>query len=75
MLMNFHFLVSTSLYSKFGYKWPMITDKQVQVSCVNDLGPRSRNDIDLQYLHIFINPISFRSHAAIVSEKYVKVSS
>ena len=42
---------------------------------VNDLGPRSRNDIDLQYSHTFINLISclllliFRSLAEIVSEK------
>ena len=44
-------------------------EKQVQVSCIIDLGPRSRNDIDLQYSHIFINSISFRSQAVIVSEK------
>ena len=30
---------------------------------------RSRNDIDLQYSHIFIKSISLRSQAAIVSEK------
>ena len=36
-------------------QWLLI--KQVQVSCVNDHGPRSRNDIDLQYLHIFINQL------------------
>ena len=48
-------------------QWLLI--KQVQVSYVNDLGPRSRNDLDLQYAHIFINSISFRSQAAIVSEK------
>ena len=48
-------------------QWLLI--KQVQVSCVNDLGPRSRNDLDLHYSHIFINSISFRSQAAIVSEK------
>ena len=45
-------------------------------SYVNDIGPRSRNYLVLQYLHIFINSISFRSQAAIVSEKstssYVK---
>ena len=42
---------------------------------VNDLGPRSRNDLDLQYSYTFIHsfrclllPI-FRSLAAIVSEK------
>ena len=42
---------------------------------VHDLGPRSRNDIDLQYSHNFIYSIrclllpTFRSLAAIVSEK------
>ena len=42
---------------------------------VNDLGPRSRNDLDLQYSHTFINSIrclllpTFRSLAAIHSEK------
>ena len=43
---------------------------------VNDLRPRLSNDLDLEYLHTFINSISclhlptFRSQAAIVSEKY-----
>ena len=42
---------------------------------VHDLGPRSRNDLDLQYSPIFIYSIrcllllTFRSLAAIVSEK------
>ena len=42
---------------------------------VHDLGPRSRNDLDLQYSHAFINSFScpylptFRSLASIVSEK------
>ena len=42
---------------------------------VHDLGPRSRNDPDLQYLHTFIKSFSclylptFRSQASIVSEK------
>ena len=42
---------------------------------VQDLGPRSRNDLDLQYSHIFIYSIrwllllTFRSLAAIVPEK------
>ena len=42
---------------------------------VHDLGPRSRNDLDLQYSHTFIKPFSclylptFRSQASIVSEK------
>ena len=42
---------------------------------VHDFGPRSRNDLDLQYSLTFINSIrclllpTFRSLAAIVSEK------
>ena len=42
---------------------------------VHDLGSRSRNDLDLQYLLIFINSLrclllpTFRSQASIVSEK------
>ena len=41
---------------------------------VHDLGPRSRNDLDLQYSHIFIYSIrcllllTFRSLAVIASE-------
>ena len=51
-------------------KRPVVTEKnQVQASYVNDLGPRSRNDIEIQYSHIFINSISFRLQASIVSEK------
>ena len=42
---------------------------------VNDLGPRSRNDLDLQYSHTLMKSISclylptFRSQGSIVSEK------
>ena len=42
---------------------------------VHDLGPRSRNDLDLQYSHTFINSLrclllsTFMSLAAMVSEK------
>ena len=48
---------------------------QFEILYVHDLGPRSRNDLDLQYSHIFIYlircllPLTFRSLAAIVSEK------
>ena len=37
---------------------------------VHNLGPRSRNDLDLQYSHIFIKSISLKSQAAVVSEKF-----
>ena len=48
---------------------------QFEFLYVHDLGPRSRNDLNLQYSHIFIYLIRclllliFRSLAAIVSEK------
>ena len=48
---------------------------QFEFLYVHDLGPRSRNDLDLQYSYIFIYSIRcllllpFRSLAAIVSEK------
>ena len=48
---------------------------QFEFLYVHDLGPRSRNDLDLQYSHIFIYSIrcllllTFRPLAAIVSEK------
>ena len=48
---------------------------QFEFLYVHDLRPRSRNDLDLQYSHIFIFSIrcllllTFRSLAAIVSEK------
>ena len=46
---------------------PVVSEKsQFQFSNVNDLGPRSRNNLDLQYSHIFIKSISLRSYAAIV---------
>ena len=48
---------------------------QFEFLYVDDLGPRSRNDLDLKYSHIFIYSIRcllllpFRSLSAIVSEK------
>ena len=48
---------------------------QFEILYVHDLGPRSRNDLDLQYSHTFMKSISclylptFRSQDSIVSEK------
>ena len=48
---------------------------QFEFLYVHDLRPRLRNDLDFQYLHIFIYSIrcllqvTFRSLASIVSEK------
>ena len=54
-----------------------VVSEKIQFEClyVHDLEPRSRNDLDLQYSHIFIYSIRcllllpFRSLAAIVSVK------
>ena len=62
---------------KLTYKtWLKMAQKnKFQFSFVNALGPRSRNDLDLQYSHTFVNSIrclllpTFTSLAAIVSAK------
>ena len=76
MLISFHFLVPESLHTKFGQNGRVVSEKgKFEFSCVNYLGPRSRNDIDLQYSHTFICPIiclhlpTFESQAAIVLKK------
>ena len=49
---------------------PVVSEKsKFKFSYVNDIGPRSRNELDLKYSHIFIKSISLRSQNAIVSEK------
>ena len=55
---------------------PVVSEKiRFEFLYVHDLGPRSSNDLDLQYSHTFIKSISclylptFRSQASIVSEK------
>ena len=54
---------------------PVVSEKiRFEFLYVRDLGPRSSNDLDLQYTHTFIKSISclflptFRSQALIVSE-------
>ena len=76
MSSDFHFLVPESFHKKFGSDRIVISEKiQFEFLYVHDLGPRSRNDLDFQYSHIFIYSIRclvllpFRSLAAIVSEK------
>ena len=76
MSSNFHLLVPESSHTKFVQIGTVVSEKvQFEFLYVHDLGPRSRNDIDLQYSHIFIYSIRcllllhFRSLAAIVSEK------
>ena len=71
ILMHFHFIVPKSLHRKCALKF----------SYVNVLGPRTRCDIDHIYFEIFINSSccphlpTFRSQAAIVSEKSTFFSS
>ena len=77
MLINFHFLVPESFQTKFGSEWLDVVYEKIRFEFlyVHNLGPRSRNDLDLQYSHTFIKSFSclylptFRSQASIVSEK------
>ena len=55
---------------------PVVSEKiRFEFLYVHDLGPRSSDDLDLQYSHTFMKSISclylptFRSQASIVSEK------
>ena len=55
---------------------PVVPEKiRFEFLYVHELGPRSSNDLDLQYSHTFMKSISclhlptFRSQASIVSEK------
>ena len=73
---DFHFLVPESYHTQFGQIDKVVSEKiRFEFLYVHDLGPRSNNDLDLQYSHTFIYSIrclllpTFRSLAAIVSEK------
>ena len=77
MSSDFHFLVPESFHTNLVQIGTVVSEKiQFEFLNVHDLGPRSRNDLDLQYSHIFINSIkcllllTFRSLAATVSEKF-----
>ena len=69
MLINFHFLVVQNGLVVSGKIW-------FEFLYVHNLGPRSGNDLDLQYSHTLVKSISclylptFSSLASIVSEKY-----
>ena len=76
MLINFHFLVPESFHTKLVQNGSVVSEKiRFVFSYVNDLGPRSRNDLDLQYSHTFIESFrclylpTFRSQTSIVAEK------
>ena len=69
MSSDFHFLVLESFHTKFGSD-PVVSKKiRFELLYIQDFGPRSRYDLDLQYSHIFMKSICLRSQAAIVSDK------
>ena len=50
ILSNFDFIAHKSLHKNLVQYGPLASDKRLfSFSYVNDIGPRSRNDIDLQY--------------------------
>ena len=76
MSSDFHFLVPESFHKNLVQIGTVVSEKiKFEFLYVHDLGPRLRNDLDLQYSHIFIYSIRcllllpFRSLAAIISEK------
>ena len=76
MSLDFHFLVPGSFHTNLVQIGKVDSEKILfEFLYVHDLGPRSRNDLDLQYSHTFIYLIrcmllpTFRSLAAIFSEK------
>ena len=56
MSSDFHFHVPESFHTKFLVKIGTVVSEKIQFEFlyVHDLGPRSRNDLDLQYSHIHI---------------------
>ena len=73
---NFHFLVPETFIQNFVQNGPEVSEKiWFEFLYVHDLGPRSRNDLDLQYSHTLMKSISclyllfLRSQASIGSEK------
>ena len=76
-----HHVINFSLYLKsfiqnFIHNSTIASEEiRFQFFNVHDLGPRSRNDLDLQYSYTFINSIRclllpiFRSQASLISEK------
>ena len=76
MSSDFHFLVPESFHTKLVQNGSVVSENiKFEFLYVHDLGPRSRNELDLQFSHTIMESISFlyiptfRSQAAIVSEK------
>ena len=72
MSSDLHFLVPESFHKKLVQIDTLVSEKiRFEFLYVHDLGPRSRNDLDLQFSHTFIYSIrcllllTFRSLAAI----------
>ena len=58
MSSDFHFLVPESFHKNLDQIGTVVSEKtQFEFLYVHDLGPRSRNDLDLQYSHTFIYSI------------------
>ena len=58
MSSDFHFLVPESFHKKLVQIVNVVSEKiWFEFLYVHDLRPRSRNDLDLQYLHTFIYSI------------------
>ena len=69
MSSDFHFIVLKAFIQILVKINTVVSEKiRFEFLYVHDLRPRSRNDLDLQYSHIFIKSIFLRSQAAIVSE-------
>ena len=76
MLTNVHFLVPEAFIQNLVQNGTVVSEKiWFEFLYVHDLGPRTTNDLDLQYSHSFMKSISclhlptFRSQGSIVSEK------
>ena len=70
MSSDFHFLVPEAFIKNLAQIGKVVPEKILfEFLYVNNIGPRSRNDLDLQYSHILIKSISLKSQVAIVSEK------
>ena len=76
MSSDFHFLLPESFHKNLVQTGTVVSEKiRFDFLYVHNLGPRSRNDLDLQYSHTFIYLIrcllllTFRSLAAIVPQR------
>ena len=59
MLINFHFLVSECFIQNLVQNGSVVSEKiRFEFLYVHDLGPKSGNDLDLQYSHTFMKSFS-----------------